>query len=353
MKRVFLLLILTIGLVPSIAQEGTPYPSLPSKILSNYAPTHPESYTPEVMAESAKIFLASLDETLSKQAALEFESHERGRWTNVPPRGPQGGVRLGDLNEQQLKLACDFLASVLSPQGYYKARGIPLADDRLLNNGKRRPGFGAEDYWIAIFGEPSSSEPWAMQFDGHHLAINLTFHGNKMSMSPTFIGTQPRDFKLGETRIEPMAKKDQAALIVAQSLDKNQTQQAVIGNKRGKLVAGAGRDGRIPEPKGVSCATFSKEQRDKLKALIQLYVADMPKPFAERRMQVLDKEIDSMTFGWWGPIAEKGDYSYRVQGPSLIIEYGGQDLGGDPHEHLHSMYRDPTNEYGDGMIKKD
>ena len=47
-----------------------------------------------------------------------------------------------------------------------------------------------------------------------------------------------------------------------------------------------------------------------------------------------------------GPPKKKGDFSYRLQGPSLIIEYAGQDLGGDPHDHLHSMYRDPTNEYG-------
>ena len=63
-------------------------------------------------------------------------------------------------------------------------------------------------------------------------------------------------------------------------------------------------------------------------------------------MEELSSEIDKMSFSWWGPSVEKGDFSYRIQGPSLIIEYAGQDLGGDPHNHLHSMYRDPTNEYG-------
>ena len=53
-----------------------------------------------------------------------------------------------------------------------------------------------------------------------------------------------------------------------------------------------------------------------------------------------------MSFSWWGPTLEEGDFSYRIQGPTIIIEYAGQDLGGDPHNHLHSMYRDPTNEYG-------
>lgn len=258
---------------------------------------------------------------------------------------------MGDLNEQQIKLACDLLAAVMSPQGYGKARNIPLADDRLLRNGQRRPGFGAEDYWLAVFGEPSATEPWALQFDGHHLAINLAFHGDKMSMSPTFIGTQPRDFDLGDKSIEPMAKKDQAALDLLRSLSDEQKNDAVVGNRRANLVAGAGRDGRVPEAVGVSCESLSEEQRGKLTAVIQLYVGDLPEPFAKRRMEELTGEIDQMKFGWWGPAEDGGDYSYRIQGPSLIIEYAGQDLGGDPHDHLHSMYRDPTNEYGERLGK--
>ena len=54
-----------------------------------------------------------------------LDSPEKAKWTNVPPRGPQGGVRLGDLNEKQMKKACDLLAAVLSPQGYGKVRNIP------------------------------------------------------------------------------------------------------------------------------------------------------------------------------------------------------------------------------------
>ena len=347
MKKLYLLLAICTVASPAFTQDAGKYPSLPSKVLSTYTPEHPETYSAESMAKAAQIFLTSLDEDLLKQAALDFDSHEKGLWTNIPPRGPQGGVRLGDLNEVQLKLACDFLANVFSAQGYTKALGIPLADDRLLKNGKRRPGFGAEDYWLAIFGEPSKSGQWAIQLDGHHVAYNLAFHGDKMCMSPSFIGTQPRDFKLGEKQIEPMLNKDQAALELLQSFNEEQTKQAVMGDRRANLVAGAGRDGRVPKQEGAPCSTLNKEQRAKLMSLIKLYVGDMPANYAERRMKALESEIDSMTFGWWGPIKENGDYSYRLQGPTLIIEYAGQDLGGDPHEHLHAIYRDPTNEYGD------
>jgi len=43
---------------------------------------------------------------------------------------------------------------------------------------------------------------------------------------------------------------------------------------------------------------------------------------------------------------EAGRAYVRVQGPTVIIEYAPQRLGGDVTMHLHSIYRDPTNDYG-------
>ena len=329
------------------------YPSLPSKILSTYTPELNHKYTPEAMAGSARVFLDSLTKDLRKQASLPYDSPEKAIWTNVPPRGPQGGVRLGDLDEAQLKKACDLLAAVLSPQGYGKARNIPLADDRLLRNGKRRPGFGAEDYWLAIFGKPSASTAWGLQFDGHHLAINLAFHGASMSMSPTFIGTQPRAFKLDQKNIIPMADESPVALKLMLSLTDAQKKQAIVNTRRTNLITAAGKDGFVPKKSGLPCKQLNKEQRKTLLTLIGAYSGDMPKPFSEHRIRALSAEINQMRFSWGGPVKKGGDFSYRLQGPTLIIEYAGQDLGGDPHNHLHSMYRDPTNEYGARLGKKD
>ncbi|MEM8955066.1 MAG: DUF3500 domain-containing protein [Verrucomicrobiota bacterium] len=339
------LLVLTLVLFSSLV-FAEPYPSLPSEVLSTYIPETGEAATAAEMSARAEHFLTLLDDSLLQQAALPFDSPEKSRWTNTPPRGPQGGVRLGDLNREQLQAACELLASVLSPQGYGKAINIPLADDRLLNNGQRRPGFGAEDYWMAIFGEPSPDSHWAIQLDGHHLAINLSILGDEMSLSPTFIGTQPRDFQQGAETIAPMESKDEGALKLMEMLSEEQREQALIGDTRSNLVAGAGRDGFVPEPIGLLCEQFDPDQRAALKDLIELYVGDLPDSAAEKRMKELESELDDMTFAWWGPVESGGDFSYRIQGPSLIIEYAGQDLGGDPHNHLHSIYRDPTNEYG-------
>jgi hypothetical protein len=47
---------------------------------------------------------------------------------------------------------------------------------------------------------------------------------------------------------------------------------------------------------------------------------------------------------------EPGKAYFRIQGPTLVIEYAPQRLGGDVTMHLHSMFRDPTNDYGKKLI---
>lgn len=65
-----------------------------------------------------------------------------------------------------------------------------------------------------------------------------------------------------------------------------------------------------------------------------------------RERDVDDAEIELMKFSWNGNKQPGSDISYTIQSPSLIIEYACRDLGGNPLAHLHSMYRDPSDEYG-------
>ena len=332
---------------PAVAQEGK-HPSGVSKVLATYTPNSEPSGDPKAMAARANEFLKSLSDELREQAALPYDSDEKKKWTNVPPRGPQGGVRLGDCDEKQLKAACDLLRSVLSKQGYEKARNILLADDLLLRDGKPRPGFGAENYWLGIYGEPSAEKPWAIQLDGHHVAINLNFDGDSMGLSPSFIGTQPKAIKLAGEDIEILDGEKNVAFKLINTLSDEQKRVAIVSKRRGGMAAGAGRDGVVPELVGFPCKEFNDEQRQLVKKLIRQWVGDMPKAFAKKRMAELEKEIDQMKLAWSGPTTRESDISYRLQGPTLIIEYACQDLGGDPLDHLHTMYRDPTDEYGEG-----
>ena len=67
-------------------------------------------------------------------------------------------------------------------------------------------------------------------------------------------------------------------------------------------------------------------------------------------MAELKSEIKDTWFAWSGPatVASGSNITayYRIQGPHLVIEYAPQRLGGDLSMHVHTMYRDPTNDYG-------
>jgi len=225
---------------------------------------------------------------------------------------------------------------------------VCLADDTLLRNGQPRAGFGAENYWLAIFGEPSATEAWALQFDGHHIAINLAFHGERMCMSPSFLGTQPAAFDFKGENVEVMKEELSRAYDFINGLKEEHREQVVVSDQRMRLVAAAGRDGRVPEPIGVKVSALDTADILRLLLVIEAYAGVLPQPFAKRRLASLLEEVDQMTVAWGGPTAPGSDMSYRIQSPSLLIEYAGQDLGRDPLNHIHGMYRDPSNEYGAG-----
>jgi hypothetical protein len=67
---------------------------------------------------------------------------------------------------------------------------------------------------------------------------------------------------------------------------------------------------------------------------------------AKAKLAELRQHLTETWFAWSGP-TEKGSAAYfRIQGPTVIIEYAPQRLGGDPTRHIHTIYRDPTNDYG-------
>ena len=327
--------------------------TLTSEVFATAKPAQSDR-SPKAQVAAAEAFLATLSPDEKKQALLPLNDPERQKWTNVPTKANDGGIRLGDLTRPQLESACAFLSTVLSENGYLMARNIMLADDLLLKNegqAKRRGGFGSANFWVSIFGTPSETEPWGVQWDGHHVAVNLSIVGEKMTLSPAFIGTQPHKFMLGDQEITPMKNEIAWAMDFMKSLNEEQRAKAVVGDKRARIQAGAGKDGVMPEARGLACSELTPAQHALLLKLVGLWVNDLPAKPAAARMAELDKQLKKAHFAWYGPFTPGSDASYHLVGPEIIVEYGGQNLGGDPLDHIHSIYRNPANEYGSQWMK--
>ena len=328
------------------------YESRAGAVLGTYRPA-PSDRSPGTMAQAAVRFLASLDEEQRRSARYDLASPERRQWTNAPVRGQAGGVALGDLDDVQLRAFSDLLAALLSAKGYGKVRDVMLGDDlRATVDGEPNEGVGIEAFRFALFGEPSPTTRWAVQLDGHHVALNVTLDGEAYSLSPSFIGTYPQAFTVAGAELRPLGAVTDLAHDLAASLTPEQRALAVIGEVRGALRVGPRWDGVVPEPAGIPGRLLNEAQRETLLALASQWFDLMPSgPARAHKARFLDG-LGETRFAWSGPLAAGSDVSWVIQGPSVVIEYandarGGADAG-NPADHVHTVYRDLERDYGAG-----
>jgi hypothetical protein len=91
-------------------------------------------------------------------------------------------------------------------------------------------------------------------------------------------------------------------------------------------------------------------QRAMLRDLIAQWTRIVHAAAADARMQEIEADLEHTWFAWSGPTTAAAGRNvtayYRIQGPRLVIEYAPQTHGGDPSLHIHTIYRDPSNDYG-------
>lgn len=291
----------------------------------------------------ANAFLDTLDRDQRGKVLHEFDSAKKPSWSNLPvTMVPRNGLRLGELSKPQRAAALDVLAAVLSKEGYQKVIDIMNGDDQLVQGNDNRMRFGTDNYYLSLFGTPSATKPWMLQFGGHHLGLNVTIVGKETTLTPTHTGAQPDSFTRDGKTVRPLGAENDLAFKLVNLLDADQRKQAVLGDKPRNLELGPGQDGKTIRPIGLKCAALKDDQRALLLELIGAWIHILPNEAATTRLAALKGKIDETYFAWYGPTTDGSAAYYRIQGPSLLIEYAPQ---GNNH-HIHTIIRDPSNEYG-------
>ena len=98
----------------------------------------------------------------------------------------------------------------------------------------------------------------------------------------------------------------------------------------------------VGEPVGLPGAKMSDEQKGTLLKLLQAYTARMPDDVGEVEFkQVKDAGLDKVYFAYAGGVEEGQPHSYRVQGPSFVVEFLNiqADSAKNPANHIHSAWR--------------
>jgi Protein of unknown function (DUF3500) len=344
---------------------------------------------------AAQSFLATLTESQRQRVVYRYDDAEqRARWSNLPTGVVgRGGLSLKEMSEVQQQAALALLHTVLSPMGYEKVMQIRMADDDFKVNGSRRgppgagrrgrpgnpgplrqgtggppgtgpsfgdsppPGgprfrggdlFGSDLYFISFLGEPSSTSPWMLQFGGHHLALNITIGGPEAVMTPTLTGAQPAMFRVGSRTIRPLGAESDKAVALLQSLDESRRKRAILNYRVADLVLGPGQDGRTIAPEGLQVSLMTDAQKQLLLELMGEWAGIINDRAASTRMAQLKSDLNQTWFAWSGSTDTPGGTNitayYRIQGPHVVIEYAPQN--DEPANHVHTIYRDPTNDYG-------
>jgi Protein of unknown function (DUF3500) len=337
------------------------------------------------IVQAGNAFLATLDAQQRQHVLYAFDDdQQRVRWSNLPIIAvPRGGISLKEMTPAQRSAAMALVAAALSPRGFEKVQQIMEGDEALktlvsshspTGNGGPPPGpppsangpgrppsgngpiFGKDLYYISLLGTPSEKTPWMLQFGGHHLALNITVAGERGVLTPTLTGAQPALYTSNGKTVRPLGMESDKAFALLQSLNDNQRKQAILSYRLADLVLGPGQDGKTIVPEGLKASSMTAQQRAMLLDLMAEWASIIHESAATSRMAELKADLDETWFAWSGPVTVKPGSNitayYRIQGPHVVIEYAPQTLGGDPALHVHTMYRDPTNDYGKKLIAK-
>jgi hypothetical protein len=298
------------------------------------------------IAAAAQALVGTLDAAGRAKVQVPFDRDHQTKWSNLGAFKRQG-LRMGDLTSAQRAAVNGVLSAALSREGYQKVSDIMRADQLYaLSVGIPTPRgtyFGEKEYYIAFVGTPSTSAPWMLQFGGHHLAINLTMAGTQASMAPSLPAVQPATFTVEGRTVRPLGRENDVAFALINALNATQRQQAVLKYEVKDLVLGAGQDGKKIQPEGLKASAMSRSQQDMLVDLAKQWAGIMNDGFAEPRMAEIRANLPETYFAWSGPTTDGSPAYFRIQGPTLVIEYAPQEGSAD---HIHTIYRDPTNDYG-------
>ncbi len=315
------------------------------------------------MATAATAFVNSLTPAQRQQAVFPFDSDERTHWNFIPTEAfPRNGLTVAEMSEPQRARAHDLMKAGLSQRGYMTATAIMELETILgaLEQGERTAGRTAEGfrrdpvrYFFSVFGTPSAKQPWGWRVEGHHVSLHFTVaNGTLVAGSPAMFGSNPAQVPDGPrkgTRI--LAAEEDTARELLLSLDAAQRTQAVINTVAPNEILTTNKLGITPlAPAGLPASALSARQRDLLMKVVDVYTGFMADDIAAERLARLKKAgLEKIAFAWAGEAERGKKHYYRIQGPTFLIEYDNTQNNGN---HIHSVWRDFTNDFGRDLLRE-
>ena len=284
--------------------------------------------------DAAVRFVTSLTPAQRTTTTFAVDDSEWRRWNNVH-RAARAGISFGEMTNDQQARAFELLKSALSAKGLEKTRNVMRLNHTIAEITNNFTEYGEGLYNLVVFGEPSTTEPWGWQLEGHHLIVNYFVLGDQVVMTPTFMGSEPVVATAGKyagTRV--LQEEQDKGLLLMRALRPDQAQRATI--EAGAKTANRAQtqayndNARMPYA-GIKAADLDAAQKKQLVDLVSEYVGNMPEGHAKVKMAEVLRHIDDTWFAWIG----------ETKGPRRA-----------GRQHIHSVVRTPNgNDYGRDLLR--
>ncbi|MFN8525451.1 MAG: DUF3500 domain-containing protein [Chloroflexota bacterium] len=348
-----------------ITTDGTLVPDL--------YPLQATGISTESIRRAALEFLEALRPAQREQASFPMASDAWRRWWNIHPFLMRHGVMLEGLSEQQREAALRLLQATLSAGGFNTARDIMRLNHTIGELTGSWTEYGEWVYFVSVFGRPSADEPWGWQIDGHHLIVNCVVVGDQVTITPTFLGSEPVTAHTGIYQGVSVLQQEQSdGLELVNSLSAEQRSKAILYDSilstvlppergigaDGRVQTSAFRDNAVIPYEGVRAAELTAGQREQLLRLAALYTGRLRDGHAELWLESVRRHLDEARFLWMGGTGPEDVFYYRIHSPVILIEFDHQpgiafDINEPTRNHIHSVVRAPNgNDYGMDYLRQ-
>lgn len=313
--------------------------------------------------DAALALLAALSEQQKNRVQFPVDDAEWRKWANQHAYRRQG-VSFKEMTDSQRDLAFGLLQASLSAKGLKLSQDIMKLNGTLAELANDYQQYGQWLYWITIMGEPSETEPWGWQLDGHHLVINYFVLGDQVVMSPVFMGSEPIRAEAGKFKGTVILQEEQdKGLALAQTLTDAQRPKAILSLQKPGTnnIAEAFKDNIDLDYAGIAAGELDPQQRALLLEVIGQYVANMDDGHAQVKMSEVEKHLDRTYFAWIGETKADSVFYYRIHSPVILIEFDHQRRVAPrsargkqaKREHIHTVVRTPNgNDYGKDLLRQ-
>src|ERR1700724_1403752 len=207
------------------------------------------------------------------------------------------------MTEAQRDLAFGLMRASLSESGFALTRNIMRLNETLAELADDHEFLGEWLYYITIMGQPSATEPWGWQLDGHHAIINYFVLGDQVVMTPHFMGSEPVKATSGKYKgVEILQKEQNDGLEMLRALPDAQRRKAVLNfSKTGNNnLTEAFKDNVVLDYAGIRAAELPASQHRQLVELVELYVSNMDDGHARVKMDEVKRHLENTWFAWIG-----------------------------------------------------